>query len=503
MLKIVLCYACLSVMCALPAMAQLPKRSLPQNINRPNYSHIFPSLSGDGNQMVFFSNYTNSEGFEARYSVKTGPESWTDPEPLSGISRQALDHIGSYCLSHDGNTLVFASRRSPGIGNYDIWVSEKIGEKWTEPKNPGKPLNSPTNEGNPCLSPDGKSIYFMRCETMDQINKNKCRLFVAHKKGNSWQEAEALPEDINTGHETTPRILADNKTLIFASGRPGGKGMLDLYISTFDDEKWQAPRSLDFLNSELNEEYVSVPARGDLLYFSAPYREDQRLFMTLVPEAYQQNKVLMLTGTIDYADGQDPVDDVLVQAYDVEKGTLFSNTKLRQHDRGYTMFLPEGSAYDVSFFPQTGGHVFASQLIDLSHMQISRKEDWTTTLEAVRPGVEIPLFAIRFERYGADLSGTSETAIKRIVGFLKKNPGIKAEIGAFIDKVYYDSLSSNELNEVLADTVFLTLKKSLPYKPEQPGSENQDIENGVAPDGQSGSSIELRTKMRFWPVVTS
>ncbi|NJN28815.1 MAG: hypothetical protein HC819_23980 [Cyclobacteriaceae bacterium] len=34
----------------------------------------------------------------------------------------------------------------------------------------------------------------------------------------------------------------------------------------------------------------------------------------------------------------------------------------------------------------------------------------------------------------------------------------------------------------------------MPYKPEQPGSENQDIENGVAPDGQSGSSIETPDK---------
>ena len=123
---------------SLIATAQVPKKRLPQNINVPTYSHIFPSLSGDGNKMIYLTNYTNSEGFETKYTSKIGAEIWADPEPIPNINRPSLDHIGSFCLSYDGNFVVFSSRRSPGIGNYDIWISERNGNSWSQPKNPVK-----------------------------------------------------------------------------------------------------------------------------------------------------------------------------------------------------------------------------------------------------------------------------------------------------------------------------------------------------------------------------
>ncbi|MCK5280619.1 MAG: hypothetical protein KAK04_18835, partial [Cyclobacteriaceae bacterium] len=45
------------------------------------------------------------------------------------------------------------------------------------------------------------------------------------------------------------------------------------------------------------------------------------------------------------------------------------------------------------------------------------------------------------------------------IGFLKKNPGFRIEIGAFIDQIYTDSIPSNDLTEVIADTVFFQIQK--------------------------------------------
>ncbi len=438
--------------------AQVPKKRLPQNINMPTYSHIFPSLSGDGNQMIFLTNYTNSEGFETKYTFKTGMETWEDPEPIPSINRPGLDHIGSFCLSYDGNFVVFASRRSPSIGNYDIWISEKIGKNWSTPQNPGKPLNSPGNEGNPSLSPDGKSIYFMRCESMDNTNKNHCQLYVSNRiSATRWSEPEALPDEINASHETTPRIMADNNTLIFASGRNGGKGMLDLYMTSRENNIWTKPINLSYINTDQNDEYVSVPARGDLIYFTGTYRDNFNIFKAIIPEEYRPKKVLMLTGTVSYMDGQKPSDDVIIQAFDVTTGEVFTTTKLKQDDNSYTIFLPEGTAYDVSAFPQKGNHGFYGQIIDLKSMPISRKEDMSMTLETIKPGVSIPLYTIRFEPYSANLLPDSEIAIKRIIGFMKKNPNIKVEIAAYIDQIFKDTIPSNDLTEMIVDTVFIEI----------------------------------------------
>lgn len=441
--------------------AQIAKKRLPQNINVPTYSHIFPSLSGDGNQMIFLTNYTNSEGFETRYTATTGPETWEDPSPISSINRPGLDHIGSFCLSYDGNFVVFASRRTPTIGNFDIWISEKIGNNWTQPVNPGKPLNSPAHEGNPSLSPDGKTIYFMRCESMDNTNKNNCAIYFSHRlTATRWSEPEPLPDHINRGHETTPRIMADNKTLIFASGRAGGIGKLDLYQTNHENGQWSAPTPLSYINTAENDEFISVPARGDIIYYSGTYRDQYNIFKAIIPEGFRAQKVLMLTGQVDYSDGKNAYEDVLIQAYDTKSGELYTSTRLRQ-DNGFTIFLPEGAVYDISAFPQKGGHIYYSRIYDLTNMPISRKEQMDASLGSVQPGRTIVLPTIRFEQYSDKLLPDVEIEIKRIVGFLKKNPRVRIEIGAFIDEVISDSIPSVDLTEVIGDTTFCRIHKDL------------------------------------------
>jgi Tol biopolymer transport system component len=478
------------------SLAQVPKKRLPQNINVPTYSHIFPSLSGDGNQIIFLTNYSNSEGFETKYSTKNGAESWEDPEVLSSINRPGQDHIGSFCLSYDGNFVVFASRRTPTIGNFDIFISEKVGNYWTQPKNPGKPLNSPAHEGNPSLSPDGKSIYFTRCESMDNTNKNNCAIFVSHRASASrWSEPKMLPGHINTGHETTPRIMADNKTLIFASGRSGGKGRLDLYQSTLEYGTWSEPQPLSFINTEENDEFISVPARGDIIYFSDKYRDQYNIYKAIIPEEFRSQKVLMVTGKVNYSDGKKPAEDVLIQAFVAETGEVFTTTRLRENDNSFTIFLPEGASYDVSAFPQKGGHTYFAKIIDLENMLISRKEEMEINLGAVLPGLTLPLSTIRFGEYSADLSVESEVEIKRIVGFMKKNPGLKLEIGAYIDAVYTDSIPSSDLTEVITDTVLFHVNKPDSTLDEEPIIESYDndklIEIDSTRDLESAQSMEL------------
>lgn len=453
--------------------AQVQKRRLPQNINVPTYSHIFPSLSGDGSQMIFLTNYTNSEGFETKYTTKSETGVWADPVTISSINKPAQDHIGSFCLSYDGNFVVFSSRRNPGIGNYDIWISEKVGNYWSQPKNPGKPLNSPGNEGNPSLSPDGKSIYFMRCEQMDMDKKRNCQLYVSHRvSATRWSEPEILPDHINTGHETTPRILSDNRTLVFASGRSGGKGKLDLYSTTLEQNNWSEPKSLSFINTDQNDEFASIPARGDIIYFSGTYRDQYHIYKGIIPEEFRAKKVMMLTGTVDYSDGQNPSDDVLIQAFDISTGRVFTSTRLNKGDNSFSIFLPEGTLYDVSAFPQKGGHTYFSQIYDLNNMLFSRKEEVAISLSALSQGMSIPLNTIRFENYTSILRKDSDIAIKRIIGFLRKNSGIRIEVGAFVDQVYTDTIPTNDLTEVLVDTLFFQIQKEALL----PESEAKDIE---------------------------
>ncbi len=430
------------------------KKRLPQIINIPVYSHIFPSVSGDGNQMIYLTNYANSEGFEIRYTFKSGADNWSEPVAIPSVNKPSLDHNGSFCLSQDGNTIVFSSRRSPGIGNYDIWFSEKKGKIWSAPINPGKPLNTTGHEGNPSLSADGKTLYFMRCETMDITKKSNCRIYVSQRQStNRWSEAVALPESINMGHTVTPRILADNKTLLFASGRSGGKGMLDLYSTTLKDGQWSVPKPFIFLNTPQNDEYVSVPARGDIIFYNELYKENQNIFITGIPLEFRPAKILMLEGKVTYDDGKKPSEDLLVQAFELSKSESYASSRLRPWDDGFTFFLTEGSVYDISVFPQTGGHTYYSRIHDLRTMPGSKREEITIALNSIKPGTMIPLSIIQFQPNSLTLTNESSMEVKRISGFLKKNPGIRIEIAAYIDQVKRDSLPSAELTEMIVDSV--------------------------------------------------
>ncbi|MDZ7604557.1 MAG: hypothetical protein U5K79_02995 [Cyclobacteriaceae bacterium] len=438
------------------------KRPMSRIINVPMYSHIFPSVSGDGNQLIYLTNYANIDGFEMRYTYKTGSENWEDPKPLSTINKPNLDHTGSFCLSYDGNTIVFASRRSPGIGGYDIWFSEKNGATWSAPQNPGKPLNSTANEGNPSLSADGKSVYFMRCESMDNTRKSNCRIYVSQRQSaNRWSEPVAMPEYINAGNTVTPRILVDNRTLFYASSKPGGKGLLDLYSTKLVNGKWSEPRPLDFLNTPQNDEYVSIPARGDQLFYNETYKDQQNIFIAGIPQEFRPDKVLMIEGKVAYDDGKKPSDDVLVQAYTIPKNELYISSRLRPFDNGFTVFLTEGAVYDFSAFPQNGGHTYFSRINDLTSMTIPQREELNIPLTTLKPNTVIPLTTIGFEQNTATLADETVMEMKRIAGFLKKNPGKRIEIAAYMETIIHDSLPSPDLTESYTDSVEMVVERPI------------------------------------------
>jgi hypothetical protein len=80
-------------------------------------------------------------------------------------------------------------------------------------------------------------------------------------------------------------------------------------------------------------------------------------------------------------------------------------------------------------------------------------------LNSVQPGRSIALPTIRFEPYSSKMTADAEIEVKRIVGFLKKNPDLRIEIGAFIDQIISDSIPSADLTEVIGDTTFCRIQK--------------------------------------------
>src|SRR6185437_7815032 len=251
-------------------LAQSPM-SVPPNGNLS--SEYSPSITANGRVMLLEATTGEDDQPEIVISNQKGG-TWTMPQAVSGVNTPAnkLNYTGAAFLSYDGNSIYFASNRYGGVGVTDIWYMERAGSGWTAPKNLAKPVNTPGIDGDPCISADGKYLYFVRCTSKAPTGQNCCKIMVAEKVGkDGWKEPKELPAPVNMGCEAAPRIMPDGKTLIFSSIRAKGKGGYDLYESKLkDDGTWTTPVALDFINTAKDDIYITVPASGDLIYYTGP-----------------------------------------------------------------------------------------------------------------------------------------------------------------------------------------------------------------------------------------
>jgi outer membrane protein OmpA-like peptidoglycan-associated protein len=120
-----------------------------------------------------------------------------------------------------------------------IYLAEKKASKWVFK---GEYANFNTDEynvGNAALSADRQRLYFTKCQ-QNEKEEMICAIYVSTKKNNEWSEPEKLPKIINNKKYTStmPAIGTDptkgTDVIYFVSNRPGGKGGLDIWFTSFD-----------------------------------------------------------------------------------------------------------------------------------------------------------------------------------------------------------------------------------------------------------------------------
>jgi hypothetical protein len=120
---------------------------------------------------------------------------------------------------------------------------------WSEPVNLGPVVNWPDkSDQQPAISKDGLSLYFAsgRLGGFGDFD-----IYVSQRASvnDPWGTPQNLGPAINTSfREFGPALSTDGHSLYFASDRPGSLGKLDLYVSRRhnkrDDFGWQPPENL-------------------------------------------------------------------------------------------------------------------------------------------------------------------------------------------------------------------------------------------------------------------
>jgi outer membrane protein OmpA-like peptidoglycan-associated protein len=200
---------------------------LPEPINSYNNDGT-STFSADGQQMIYVK--CGEEGSigscDLFYAILEGTE-WTKPTNMGNVVNHE-DWDSQPTLSSDGNTLIFVSNRDGSYdGSMDLFMSQKnkFGQ-WGIPVNMGSTINTPFGEKSPYLAPDGKTLYFA---SNGHPGYGDYDLFVTVFENGKWSEPKNMGAPLNSsGEDTYFSISASGEGAYFASDR-SGEGKLDLY----------------------------------------------------------------------------------------------------------------------------------------------------------------------------------------------------------------------------------------------------------------------------------
>ena len=178
-------------------------------------------------------------------------------------------------LDTDNDILIFTSKRNPTVRileeytNEDLYFSKFQDGIWQEAK-PLESINTIANEGSACITRDGQTLYFARCDAPDTYGN--CDLFEATLKNDStWGDIKNLGINVNSkAWDSHPTLSHTEDTLFFASDRIGGFGMSDIYFTYKTKKGWAVAQNAGpVINTRQNEVSPFYHPAFDIIYFSS------------------------------------------------------------------------------------------------------------------------------------------------------------------------------------------------------------------------------------------
>ncbi|HEV8325566.1 MAG TPA: hypothetical protein VG389_28415 [Myxococcota bacterium] len=190
-----------------------------------------PSISADGLTIYFSSTRTGGLGsFDIWQATRAGiSDPFSPPTPVAGVNSADSDAFPN--LSYDGLTLYFASPRTGGAGNQDLYSATRasVAAPFGLPANMTS-LNTFDGEFAPSVSADGLTLYFVSDRPGGLGSYD---IWAATRADTAGTFGSPVPvSGVNdVGVDSTPALTFDGTTLFFASDRPGSLGAVDLWMA--------------------------------------------------------------------------------------------------------------------------------------------------------------------------------------------------------------------------------------------------------------------------------
>lgn len=459
-------------------------------VNTNGYEYI-NSVSVDEEQMYFTRRGADRRDNESFFESHKENGKWSLATEL-GEPINTPGNEGALCLSPDRMSFYLTCcSRYDSYGSCDLYTSQRHGNQWTEPKNLGKTVNSTAWDSQPCLSSDGRTLYFVSSR---KGSKGGSDIFcTVMQSDGSWNSPVNLGDSINTpADEMAPFIHADGRTLYFSSEGHPGMGGADLFVSRMDiNGNWTKAVNIGYpVNTKGDEINLVINAGGDAAYISSDKEGgfgNIDIYRFQLPKEARPQPVSYVEGRVFDKRDQHPL-GASFELIDLATNRIIVRSTSDAVTGEFLLCLPTDHDYALNVTCQ--GYLFFSKNFSLTNG--SGKENpqqLDIPMQPVSVGETVILHNIFFGTDQFELKPESIAELDKLVEFMQRNTTMTIEIGGHTDNTGAEQ-HNNDLSEQRALAVYNYLvehgivKERLTYKGY---GKSKPIDTNDTPEGRANN----------------
>ncbi|GAA0881317.1 hypothetical protein GCM10009119_42870 [Algoriphagus jejuensis] len=337
-------------------------------------------------------------------------------------------------VAEGGKSIFLAGKRTGGLGNEDIYLSQKIGAiDWSELKNLGATINGFGQEMGPYFDPNSNQLYF---SSNSYPGANGKDILIAKKLGDSWDswsKPEKWDQISSNGSEASITFVSEDE--IVWTSTQNSDGFADLMtfstpVPLVVPTEFVAPAVAEKPASTARSSRVSA---GNIQVLEIPVSDSTTIYfdpkITPVPmdsnsgaEIVELQKEVELPVSFVAIDGKNKVElpysltwQAGIENIDYQEPYLISDLK----EKGITTVKVSSPGY----FPK-----------QVSVESFDAKSKTVVLLTKAEAGSTVLLEGVNFKRGTAELEGEStEASLADLAKFLVEHPEVTIRINGHTD----------------------------------------------------------------------
>ncbi|MCA6078764.1 hypothetical protein [Fulvivirga sedimenti] len=225
----------------------------PNSVNNRDNNAVV-GLNANGNVIYLLNGYSRAEGISY---MDGSPENWSKPTVISVEGIDSEGFIGVY-VSPDYSVMLLSMKKSGGRGQEDLYVSlrDSLTGNWGRPLPLGPTINTRGFEISPYLSRDKRYLFFA---SDGHGGLGDADIYVSERlydRWDVWSNPVNLGSGINSDKFDAYFSIAKDSTIFFSTNRDGGLSDIyrgKLYVNTNSRQPEDARKIIAEAEALLND----------------------------------------------------------------------------------------------------------------------------------------------------------------------------------------------------------------------------------------------------------